>query len=158
MPRWSAQWADKLVAEIAPRSRCSATSRPKRRRAACGRSSTSTAQRAGQLGVSLQGVTDTLNDAFAQRQISTIYGQANQYRVVLEALPMYQRDPSILSKLYLPGAAAPSPARPTPQVPLSAVATPDAHHGAAGDLAPGAISGGLAQLQPRAGRRARRRG
>lgn len=73
-------------------------------------------QRAGQLGVSLQGVTDTLNDAFAQRQISTIYGQSNQYRVVLEALPMYQRDPSILSKLYLPGAAG-------AQVPLSAVAT-----------------------------------
>ncbi len=73
-------------------------------------------QRAGQLGVNLQGVTDTLNDAFAQRQISTIYGQANQYRVVLEALPMYQRDPSILSKLYLPGAA-------DAQVPLSAVAT-----------------------------------
>jgi multidrug efflux pump len=73
-------------------------------------------QRAGQLGVNLQGVTDTLNDAFAQRQISTIYGQANQYRVVLEALPMYQRDPSILSKLYLPGAAG-------AQVPLSAVAT-----------------------------------
>jgi multidrug efflux pump len=73
-------------------------------------------QRAGQLGVSLQGVTDTLNDAFAQRQISTIYGQANQYRVVLEALPMYQRDPSILSKLYLPGAQG-------AQVPLSAVAT-----------------------------------
>ena len=50
-------------------------------------------QRAGQLGVSMQAVNDTLNDAFAQRQISTIYGQANQYRVVLEALPMYQRDP-----------------------------------------------------------------
>jgi multidrug efflux pump len=73
-------------------------------------------QRAGQLGVSLQGVTDTLNDAFAQRQISTIYGQANQYRVVLEALPMYQRDPSVLSKLFLPGAAG-------AQVPLSAIAT-----------------------------------
>jgi multidrug efflux pump len=73
-------------------------------------------QRAGQLGVNLQGVTDTLNDAFAQRQISTIYGQANQYRVVLEALPMYQRDPTVLSKLYLPGAAG-------AQVPLSAVAT-----------------------------------
>jgi multidrug efflux pump len=72
--------------------------------------------RAGQLGVSLQAITDTLNDAFAQRQISTIYGQANQYRVVLEALPMYQRDPSILSKLYLPGAL-------DVQVPLSAIAT-----------------------------------
>src|SRR5215468_7083484 len=79
-------------------------------------------QRAGQLGVSLQAVNDTLNDAFAQRQISTIYGQANQYRVVLEALPMYQRDPSILSKLYLPGAAGVA-GGPGAQVPLSAVAT-----------------------------------
>ncbi|WP_445488072.1 efflux RND transporter permease subunit [Rhodopseudomonas sp. RCAM05734] len=73
-------------------------------------------QRAGQLGVSLQAINDTLNDAFAQRQISTIYGQANQYRVVLEALPSQQRDPNVLSKLYLPGAAG-------AQVPLSAVAT-----------------------------------
>ncbi len=78
--------------------------------------------RAGQLGVSLQVITDTLNDAFAQRQISTIYGQANQYRVVLEALPMYQRDPSILSKLYVPGAAA-VPGSPAGQVPIAAVAT-----------------------------------
>jgi len=80
-------------------------------------------QRAGQLGVSIQAVNDTLNDAFAQRQISTIYGQANQYRVVLEAMPMYQRDPSILSKLYLPGAASVTAGAPGAQVPLSAVAT-----------------------------------
>ena len=99
--------------------RCSATSPRRRRRAACARSSTSIAPRAGQLGVSLQAITDTLNDAFAQRQISTIYGQANQYRVVLEALPMYQRDPSILSKLYCRARQQPAGA----QVPLSAVAT-----------------------------------
>ena len=73
-------------------------------------------QRAGQLGVSMQGVNDTLNDAFSQRQISTIFGQANQYRVVLEALPEYQRDPSVLSKLYVAGTAG-------AQVPLAAVAT-----------------------------------
>jgi len=79
-------------------------------------------QRAGQLGVSLQVVTDTLNDAFAQRQISTIYGQANQYRVVLEAMPMYQRDPSVLSKLYVPGASA-TAGSPAGQVPISAIAT-----------------------------------
>src|SRR5207253_7149147 len=61
-------------------------------------------ERAGQLGVSVQAVNDTLNDAFGQRQISTIYGQANQYRVVLEAMPQYQNDPSSLSKLYVPAA------------------------------------------------------
>ncbi|MBE0703067.1 MAG: efflux RND transporter permease subunit, partial [Afipia sp.] len=79
-------------------------------------------QRAGQLGVSLQAVNDTLNDAFSQRQISTIYGQANQYRVVLEAMPEDQRDPNILSKLYVPGAASTTGAG-TSQVPISAVAT-----------------------------------
>jgi multidrug efflux pump len=72
-------------------------------------------ERAGQLGVSVQAVNDTLNDAFGQRQISTIYGQANQYRVVLEALPEFQRDPSVLTKLYVPGTGG-------AQVPIAAVA------------------------------------
>jgi len=62
--------------------------------------------RAGQFGVSLQSVSDILNDAFAQRQISTIYGQANQYRVVLEVDPRYRTDPSALSALRLPGVNA----------------------------------------------------
>jgi len=70
---------------------------------------------AGRLGVSLQMINDTLNDAFGQRQIATIYAQSNQYRIVLEALPQYQLDPSALSKLYVPGTAG-------AQVPLSAVA------------------------------------
>jgi multidrug efflux pump len=59
---------------------------------------------AGRLGISMQTVTDSLYDAFGQRQISTIYGQANQYRVILEAMPQYQRDPSALSKLFIPAA------------------------------------------------------
>jgi len=62
--------------------------------------------RAGQFGVSLQSVSDILNDAFAQRQISTIYGQANQYRVVLEVDPRYRTDPSALGALRLPGVNA----------------------------------------------------
>jgi multidrug efflux pump len=61
-------------------------------------------EQAGRLGVSMQSVTDTLNDAFSQRQISTIYGQANQYRVILEAQPRYQQDPNSLSQLYITGA------------------------------------------------------
>jgi multidrug efflux pump len=108
------QWADRLVAEMRhdPLFRdVSSEAQEGGLRAEL----TIDRQRAGQLGVSLQGVTDTLNDAFSQRQISTIYGQANQYRVVLEAMPMYQRDPSVLSKLYLPGTGG--------QVPLSAIAT-----------------------------------
>jgi len=62
-------------------------------------------EKAGRLGVSMQAVTDTLYDAFGQRQISTIYAQANQYRVILEALPSQQQDPSALSRLYVPGSS-----------------------------------------------------
>jgi multidrug efflux pump len=59
-------------------------------------------EKAGRLGISMQVINDTLNDAFGQRQISTIYGQANQYRVILEAAPQYQRDPAALNKIYIP--------------------------------------------------------
>ena len=72
-------------------------------------------EKAGRLGVSMQAVNDTLNSAFGQRQISTIYGQSNQYRVILEAEPRYQSDPSSLSKLYVPGTGG-------VQVPLNAIA------------------------------------
>ncbi len=70
---------------------------------------------AGRLGVTMQSIDDTLYDAFGQRQISTIFGQANQYRVVLEAAPRYQSDPSVLSDLYVPTSDG-------SQVPLRAVA------------------------------------
>jgi multidrug efflux pump len=62
--------------------------------------------RAGQYGVTLQSVSDILNDAFAQRQISTIYGQANQYRVVLEVDERFRKDAGALASLRLPGTNA----------------------------------------------------
>ena len=58
-------------------------------------------QKAGRLGVTTQMIDDTLNDAFGQRQISTIYGQSNQYRVILEAAPGSADDPRILDRLYV---------------------------------------------------------
>jgi multidrug efflux pump len=93
---------------------------------------------ASRLGVSMQTIVDTLSDAFGQRQISTIYGQSNQYRVILEAMPHYQNDPNSLSKIYVPASGVQAVAQSTsltsssPQVipgvsgssmvPLSAVA------------------------------------
>jgi multidrug efflux pump subunit AcrB len=66
------------------------------------------------LGVSMQAIEDTLYDGFGQRQISTIFGQANQYRVVLEADPQWQADPNSLRLLRVPGLN-------DVQVPLSAI-------------------------------------
>ena len=81
-----------------------ATSPPRRRRAACACMVQVDRETAGRLGVSMQAVNDTLNDAFGQRQISTIYAQANQYRVILEAHAALSAGPGSLSKLYVAGA------------------------------------------------------
>ncbi|MBB2163107.1 multidrug transporter subunit MdtC [Gluconacetobacter sp. 1b LMG 1731] len=50
-----------------------------------------------------QTIDNVLYDSFGQRQISTIYTQSNQYRVILEADPVFQKDLASLDKLYLPG-------------------------------------------------------
>ena len=71
---------------------------------------------AARLGVRIQDIDIALNNAFGQRQISTLYSQRNQYRVILEIDPQYQRDPNDLSRIYVPGANG-------VQVPLSAVTT-----------------------------------
>ncbi len=60
---------------------------------------------AARMGVSMTDVDNVLEDAFAQRQVSTIYTQRNQYHVVLEVEPRYQQDPSALHALYVRSAA-----------------------------------------------------
>ena len=70
---------------------------------------------AARLGVTAANIDDALGNAYAQRQISTIYSQRNQYKVVLEVDPRLQTDPSMLNRLYVGGAGG-------KQVPLSAVA------------------------------------
>ncbi|KXV02454.1 multidrug transporter [Gluconobacter potus] len=51
-------------------------------------------------------VDNLLYDSFGQRQISTIYTQSNQYRVILEASPGLQNTPDSLDKLYMAGSAS----------------------------------------------------
>ena len=59
---------------------------------------------AARLGVRITDIDSALNNAFSQRQISTIYGARNQYRVILEVDRKYPRDPNDLSQIYVPGA------------------------------------------------------
>jgi multidrug efflux pump len=70
---------------------------------------------ASRLGISPQLIDDTLYDAFGQRQISTIFTQLNQYRVVLEVKPEFQQHPDNLQAIYIRGEAG-------GQVPLSTIA------------------------------------
>ncbi|MCY2926146.1 MAG: efflux RND transporter permease subunit, partial [Planctomycetota bacterium] len=53
------------------------------------------------LGISIGQIEDALQSAFSSRQISTIYAATSQYQVILELLPEYQRDPSVLSLLHV---------------------------------------------------------
>jgi len=68
---------------------------------------------AARLCVTVQDIDNALNDAFAQRQISTYYTQRNQYRVVLEIDPTFQRDPTDLDRVYVQASAAPRPSTAT---------------------------------------------
>ncbi len=58
---------------------------------------------AARLGVSVQVIDAALDNAFSQRQISTIYGERNQYRVVLEVDPKRQEGPDSLAHIFVPG-------------------------------------------------------
>jgi hydrophobe/amphiphile efflux-1 (HAE1) family protein len=70
---------------------------------------------AARLGVSTAAIDNALNNAYAQRQMSTIYTQRNQYKVVIEIDPALQTDPSMLNRIYVGSASG-------QQVPLSQIA------------------------------------
>ena len=72
--------------------------------------------RAAALGVTVQQIEQALYDAYGSRQVSTIYTPNNQYWVILELLPQYQRDPGALSLLNIRSQRG-------ALVPLTAVAT-----------------------------------
>ena len=57
--------------------------------------------KAAELGVTVAEIENSLYTAYGSSQISTIYGSANQYQVIMELLPAYQNDPSVLSMLYI---------------------------------------------------------
>jgi multidrug efflux pump len=67
---------------------------------------------ASRLGITPQLIDDTLYDAFGQRQVSTIFTQLNQYRVVQEVTPEYMLNPGKLKDIYVRSASG-------GQVPLS---------------------------------------
>ncbi len=63
---------------------------------------------ASRLNISPDQIDSTLYDAFGQRQISTLYTQSNQYHVILETLPEFQRSPEKLRSIYIQGASSSS--------------------------------------------------
>jgi multidrug efflux pump len=64
---------------------------------------------ASRLGVTPQLIDNTLYDAFGQRQVSIMFTQLNQYRVVLEVDPAFRKSPRDLRDIYIQTAGGPSP-------------------------------------------------
>jgi multidrug efflux pump len=77
-------------------------------------------EQAARMGVTVNAIDTALSNAFSQRQMSIIYTQRNQYRVVLETLPELQEGPSTLDHIWVPG-------RGSNQVPISSVAKLELH-------------------------------
>ncbi|MEY2632492.1 MAG: hypothetical protein RIR00_1146 [Pseudomonadota bacterium] len=71
---------------------------------------------AARLGIPIRLLSATLNDAYGQRQVSTIFQPLNQYKVVMEAAPNYWQHPQSLDQLWVIGSQG-------QKVPLSALAT-----------------------------------
>ncbi|MEO6806754.1 MAG: efflux RND transporter permease subunit [Edaphobacter sp.] len=69
---------------------------------------------ASRLGVSPMTIDATLSDAFSQAQVSTTYMPLNQYHVVMEVAPQFQKDPGALNNIYVKSTTG-------AMVPLSAV-------------------------------------
>ena len=72
------------------------------------------------LGVTPDVIANTLYDAYGNRRVTTITAAADQYDVVLEVLPQYQRDPAALRDLYIRSSSG-------KMVPLSAVQRSEAN-------------------------------
>ncbi len=95
---------------------------------------------AARLGVTSRDINNALYNAFGQRQVATLYGELNQYRVIMEAGPEYGRTPQALNDIYVPVRASaatlpsnpalrdiasgqPLSTQPSTMVPLSAIAS-----------------------------------
>jgi len=113
-------------------------------------------QTASRMGISPQMIDETLYDSFGQRQISTLYTQLNQYHVILETMPSFQRHPDDLHDIYVrSGMAATSGTSTNPSGILTTAASPtvgpagpsaSSTSGSANPAAVTAVNGGAVPL------------
>ena len=142
-----ADWAPQVLEQARGRCRSCATWPATSRTAGCSSTLIIDRDTASRLGISPQAIDDTLYDAFGQRQVSTIFTQLNQYRVILEVKPEFQQNPD--------GARADlrAIADRRARCRSSAFAHFEPTHVAALDQPPGAVPVGDALVQPGARRR-----
>ncbi|HZP65212.1 MAG TPA: efflux RND transporter permease subunit [Rudaea sp.] len=96
---------------------------------------------AGRLGITPAGLDAVLYDAFGQRLVSTIFTESNQYRVVLEVKPEFQRGLKALSRIYVPGLSNANQVAQTPQGSPSSPGGTQSGGGTPQGATPGVTSG-----------------
>ncbi|MBS0576082.1 MAG: efflux RND transporter permease subunit [Proteobacteria bacterium] len=96
---------------------------------------------AGRLGITPAAIDNVLYDAFGQRLISTIFTEANQYRVVLEVAPPFRQGPKALADLYVPGLSNANQVAQTPSGSVNSPGGAQAGGGTPQGATPGVTSG-----------------
>jgi multidrug efflux pump len=100
-PQELALWTDKLVHEFASHKDVLVDVASDQQLGGIGAQLVIDRDTASRLGITPQNIDDTLDDAFAQRQVSTIFTQQNQYHVILEVLPKFERNTASLDNIYV---------------------------------------------------------
>jgi multidrug efflux pump len=76
---------------------------------------------ASRMGITPSAIDQTLYDGFGQRQVTTLYTQLNQYHVILETMPDFQKNPSKLQDIYVRSALASNSLTTGPATPSTVV-------------------------------------
>jgi multidrug efflux pump len=95
---------------------------------------------ASRMGITPTSIDQTLYDGFGQRQITTLYTQLNQYHVILETQPDFQKTPSKLQDIYVRSALAPTAMTTSPGSATSVITSSTASGSAGSSPSPSASS------------------
>jgi len=100
-PQELAVWTDKLVEEFKKHKDVMVDVASDQQLGGIGAQLVIDRDTSARLGITPQNIDDTLDDAFAQRQVSTMFTQQNQYHVILEVAPKYERNTASLDNIYV---------------------------------------------------------
>ncbi|MEP7302367.1 MAG: efflux RND transporter permease subunit, partial [Caldimonas sp.] len=105
---------------------------------------------ASRLGLSSAAIDSALYNAFGQRQVATIYGELNQYHVIMEWHPRYTQGPNALADIYVPskGITAATPAATSAAASAATTGSVAANPGARDSSTGNALSNSVTPLVP----------
>jgi multidrug efflux pump len=82
---------------------------------------------ASRLGISASQIDNALSSAFCERQVSTLLGSVNQYKVLMEVAPRHARNPETLDKIYVSTAGGPASGSQLSNAPAGTVSSQQSH-------------------------------